>query len=168
MFCISVNSKSILLVACTKSMMLPLMSFFVLYFTPNRKHIFSALHFTFLSISTRLTLSKSLHSLARNSQKIKVLGTQSCLTLCDSMDCGPPGSSVCGIVQARILEWVDISFSRGSSWPAIYILVSVLQIHFPSNYSQCNSWMSPVKSSENHVAHLLKLSNRFSSHSKSQ
>ena len=36
----------------------------------------------------------------------KVLVTQSCLTLCDNMDCSPPGSSVHGILQARILEWV--------------------------------------------------------------
>ena len=41
---------------------------------------------------------------------------QSCLTLCDPMDCGLPGSSVHGIFQARVLEWVAISFSRGSSW----------------------------------------------------
>ena len=41
--------------------------------------------------------------------------TQSCLTLCDPMDCSPPGSYVPGILQARILEWVDIPFSRGSS-----------------------------------------------------
>ena len=40
---------------------------------------------------------------------------QSCLTLCDPVDCSPPGSSVHGIHQARILEWVAISFSRGSS-----------------------------------------------------
>ena len=40
----------------------------------------------------------------------------SCLTLCDSMDCSPSGSSVHGIFQARILEWVAISFSKGSSW----------------------------------------------------
>ena len=46
-----------------------------------------------------------------------VLVTQSCLTLCDSMDCSLPGSSVHGIFQARILEWVAISFSRGSSRP---------------------------------------------------
>ena len=38
------------------------------------------------------------------------------LTLCDTMDCSPPGSSVHGISQARILEWVAISFSWGSSW----------------------------------------------------
>ena len=42
---------------------------------------------------------------------------QSCLTLCDPVNCGPPGSSVCGIFQARILEWVAISYSRGSSPP---------------------------------------------------
>ena len=43
------------------------------------------------------------------------LVTQSCLTLCNPMDCSPPGSSVHGILQARILEWVAIPFSRGSS-----------------------------------------------------
>ena len=37
---------------------------------------------------------------------------QSCLALFDPMDCGPPGSSVHGILQARILEWGAISFSR--------------------------------------------------------
>ena len=42
---------------------------------------------------------------------------QSCPTLCDPMDCSLPGFSVHGIFQARVLEWVAISFSRGSSWP---------------------------------------------------
>ena len=42
--------------------------------------------------------------------------TQLCPTLCDPMDCSPPGSSVPGIFQARVLEWVAISFSRRSSW----------------------------------------------------
>ena len=41
--------------------------------------------------------------------------TQAHLTLCDPMDRSPPGSSVRGIFQATILEWVAISFSRGSS-----------------------------------------------------
>ena len=41
--------------------------------------------------------------------------SQSCLTLCDSLDCSLPGSSVHGIFQARILEWVAISSSMGSS-----------------------------------------------------
>ena len=44
-----------------------------------------------------------------------VLVAQSCLTLCDPVDCSPPGSSVQGILQARILECVPISSSRGSS-----------------------------------------------------
>ena len=44
---------------------------------------------------------------------------QLCLTLCDPVDCSPPGSSIHGILQARILEWVAISFSRGSSRPGI-------------------------------------------------
>ena len=44
-----------------------------------------------------------------------VLVTQSSLTLGNPMDCSPPGSSVHGISQARILEWVAISYSRGSS-----------------------------------------------------
>ena len=43
--------------------------------------------------------------------------TQSCPTLCDPMDCSLPGSSLHGILQARVLEWVAISFSRGSSRP---------------------------------------------------
>ena len=42
---------------------------------------------------------------------------QSCPTLSDPMDCSPPGSSIHGIFQARILEWATISFSRGSSQP---------------------------------------------------
>ena len=50
--------------------------------------------------------------------------TQSCPTLCDPMDCSLPGSSVHGIFQARILEWVVISFSRGSSQPRDWSWVS--------------------------------------------
>ena len=45
----------------------------------------------------------------------KVLFTQSCSILCDPMDCSPPGSSIHRILQARILEWVVIPFSRASS-----------------------------------------------------
>ena len=51
---------------------------------------------------------------------MEVLISQSCLTLCDPMDCSPPGSSVYGKLQARILEWVAIPFSRGSS-PALWV-----------------------------------------------
>ena len=50
--------------------------------------------------------------------------TQSCLTLCDPMDYSPPGLSIRGIFQARVLEWVAISFYRGSSWPRDWTQVS--------------------------------------------
>ena len=43
--------------------------------------------------------------------------TQSCLTLCDPVNCSLPSSSIHGIFQARVLEWVAISFTRVSSWP---------------------------------------------------
>ena len=45
------------------------------------------------------------------------MSAQLCLTLSDVMDCSPPGSSIHGILHARIPEWVAISFSRGSSQP---------------------------------------------------
>ena len=51
--------------------------------------------------------------------RVDMLVTQSYLTLCDPMDCSPPGSSVHGILQARILEWVAMSSSGGSSQPGI-------------------------------------------------
>ena len=44
---------------------------------------------------------------------------QSCPTLCHKMNCSPPGCSVYGILQARVLEWVVILFCRGSSQPGI-------------------------------------------------
>ena len=55
-----------------------------------------------------------------------LLVAQLCLTLCDPMDSSPPGSSDHGISQARILEWVAISFSRGSSHPRDQTWVSFI------------------------------------------
>ena len=54
------------------------------------------------------------------------LVTQSGPTLCDPMDCNPPGFSVHGLLQARILGWVAISFSRGSSQPTHRTWVSCI------------------------------------------
>ena len=57
--------------------------------------------------------------------------TQSCPTLCNPMDCSLPGSSVHGIFQAIVLEWIAISFSRGSSQPRDRIRVShIVDRHF--------------------------------------
>ena len=57
-----------------------------------------------------------------------MLATQLCPTLCDPMNCRPPGSSVHGILQARILEWVATPFSRGSSQPGIKSRSPALQV----------------------------------------
>ena len=53
--------------------------------------------------------------------------------LCDSMDCSPPGSSVHGILQARILEWIAVPFSRGSSRPRDLTPVSHIVGRFFNN-----------------------------------
>jgi len=57
------------------------------------------------------------------------LVTKLCLILCNPMDCDPPGSSVHGILQAGILEWIAIFFSRGSSRPRDWTQVSCLGRH---------------------------------------
>ena len=54
---------------------------------------------------------------------------------CNPMDCSPPGSSVYGILQARILEWVAISFSTASSWPRNWIQVCCVAGRFFTNCS---------------------------------
>ena len=65
----------------------------------------------------------SIHLCHRSDQIRSV--AQSCPTLCDPMDCSLPGSSIHGIFQARILEWVAVSFSRGSSRPRDWTQVSL-------------------------------------------
>ena len=55
---------------------------------------------------------------------------QSCPTLCDPVFCGWPGSSVCGILQARILEWVAIPFCTRSSWPRAQTCFSCIEGRF--------------------------------------
>ena len=59
---------------------------------------------------------------------VKVLADQSYPTLHNPLDCSPPGSSVHGILQARILEWVAIPLSRGSSHPGIELESPALQV----------------------------------------
>ena len=61
------------------------------------------------------TIWMKLEGIMLSKVKVKVLVAQSCPTLCDPMNCSPPGSFVHGIFQARILEWVATHFSRGSS-----------------------------------------------------
>ena len=59
-----------------------------------------------------------------------MLVAQSCLTLCDSMDYSLPGSSVHGILQARVLEWVAIPFSKRSSQPRDWTQVFCIACRF--------------------------------------
>ena len=60
----------------------------------------------------------------KNKNALNCSVAQSCLTLCDTMDCNPPGSCVRGILQAKILEWVSISYYRGSSQPSDWTCIS--------------------------------------------
>jgi len=61
---------------------------------------------------------------------VKALVSQSCLSVCNPIDCSPPGSSVHGILQARILQWFAMPFSRGSSWSRDHIWVSCIAGRF--------------------------------------
>ena len=80
---------------------------------------------TYLQNRSRLTgISKSNLWLPKGKCGKWEWSPQSCQTLCNTMDCSPPGSSVRGIFQVRILEWVAISFSRRSSWPRDWTCVS--------------------------------------------
>ena len=67
-------------------------------------------------------LGKKLYYQSKSASEV----AQSCPTLCDLVDCSLPGSSIQGILQARILEWVAISFSRGSSQPRDQTQVSCI------------------------------------------
>ena len=62
---------------------------------------------------------------------------------CEHMNCSPPGSSVHGVFQARILEWIAISFSRGSSQPRKQTQVSSIADRFSTDWSY---EVSPVQS----------------------
>ena len=66
----------------------------------------------------------SISGLGRPPRETESEVAQPCPTLCDPIDCSLPGSSVHGIFQARVLEWVAISFSRGSSRPRDWTRVS--------------------------------------------
>ena len=77
-------------------------------------------------IKVLLTIRNYLYNYYLSKWGCVVLVSQSCLTLCNPTDCSPPGSSAHGVLQARILDWLDIPFSRGSSWPRDQTLVSCI------------------------------------------
>ena len=96
---------------------------------------------------------------------------QSCQTLWDPMDCSLPGSSIHGIFQARILEWVAIFFSRGSSPPRDWTQVSHIEVKLltiwatreelewwaPMAISRGSSWLR----NQTHVSYISCISSGF-------
>ena len=80
----------------------------------------------------------SLSLLLNSTFSVKVLVIQSCLTLWDSMDYSLPGSSVHGILQARILAWIAIPFSRASSKPGVKPGSPVLQADSLLSFLKCH------------------------------
>ena len=85
-------------------------------------------------------------------KKVKMFITQSCPTLCDPMDCSPPGSSVHGILSARILEWVAIPFSRGSSQARDQTQVSCNASRFFTIWATREASMIPYASELSHFS----------------
>ena len=95
--------------------------YFYIYTFKYTKKVFNHLMLKFSIIQYQYY-----HSISIYSFNIKVLVTQSCPTLYDPMDYSPPDSSIHGILEARILKWVAISFSRGYSWPRDWTQVSCI------------------------------------------
>ena len=83
---------------------------------------------------------------------------QSCLTLCDPMDCSSPGFSFHGIFQARIREWVDISSSRESSQPGERTHVSCVSCIGRWIVYHCTTWEAPPVPSNSFLHFLLSIS----------
>ena len=92
--------------------------------------MFNNLKYSNFSVSLTGKKPKLSYSQSNYHSKFKVLVAQSCPTLCDPMDCSPPGSSVHGILQARILEWIAMPSSRVSSWPRDQTHVSCIASRF--------------------------------------
>ena len=78
-------------------------------------------------------------------RKVKMLVAQSCLTLCNSMDCSPPVSFVQGVLQVRILEWVVSPFSRGSSQPRNRTGVSCIPSGFLTSWATREAQLTFMK-----------------------
>ena len=89
------------------------------------RHIaISTLIFRFFSSYFKIELHPPRSDPVHDTVCCHCLVVQSCLTLCDPVDCSPPGSSVHGILQARILEWGAMPSSRGSARPTDWTHIS--------------------------------------------
>ena len=92
----------------------------------SNKYSMISIHFS--SLELQITCGNNEKILKYNTVHVPCFAyTQLCTTLCDSMDCSPPGSSVNGILQARVLEWFAMPSSRGSPQPRHWTQVSCIQ-----------------------------------------
>ena len=89
--------------------------------------------------NSKLRVSEVMNSTLVMLECFCCLVTKSCPTLCDPMDCSPPGSSVYGISQARVLEWVAMPSSGASSQTRDQTRISCLGILY-----QCACWEAPI------------------------
>ena len=117
-----------------------------------------------------LVAGKQLRAPSDSALCVKVLVSQSCPTLCNPMDCSLPGSSVNGIFQARILDWVAIPFSSGSSQPRVQTWVSCITGRFfticatrEAHYGELYNYF--IKSQFNNIRNKLSLSHSVMSES---
>ena len=99
---------------------------------------------TCISSNRKLPLIWHKSSLKHSSLLLSVFSPQSSLILCNPMGCSPPGSSVYGILQARIPEWVAIPSSRGSSWPRNWTRVSYIASTFFTFWVTGKIFMDPL------------------------
>ena len=82
----------------------------------QKKDKVAGMRFGFSLQTSVIYCNHKLNTVYKNTERESEVA-QSCLTLCDTMDCSLSGFSIHGIFQARVPEWVAISFSSGSSWP---------------------------------------------------
>ena len=80
---------------------------------------------------------------------------QLCLTHCNPMSCSPPDSSVHRILQARILEWIAMTSSRGSSWPRHWTLISYVCFMVGRFFTTSTTWEAQ------HMVYQVKHSSKF-------
>ena len=120
----------------------PKMNLFIMYTMQGTAKVL-------IDIKIHSLILKTIHTFSPNKyMKSESVSSQSCPTLCDPMDYILPGSSVHGILQARILEWVAISFSRGSSWPRDWTWVSCIagRLFYHLSHLVANRWLENLLS----------------------
>ena len=93
-----------------------------------KKNCFRFLNISPMERENLCVLSFNLSGLVADLTNVLCLVAQSCPILCSPLDYSPPGPSAQGIIQARILEWVAIPFSRGSSQPRDWTQVSHMAV----------------------------------------